>query len=116
MLRKDFKKVGIHQMLHSYETWHFPRIDLAGQILKARVSGWTEHARAAPSSTTIIKTSHQKLKITWKNGWQKTRRKEGKTMSSQEYTETHKDQRDDKETGNGGGRQKFEQFDGDFPW
>ena len=32
------KKVGIHQMLHSYETWHFPHIDPAEQILKARVS------------------------------------------------------------------------------
>ena len=45
-----------------------------------------------------------------------TRREEGKTTSSQEYSETHKDQRDDKGTGNGGGRQKLKHVDGDFPW
>ena len=44
------------------------------------------------------------------------RREEGTSMSSQKYTETHKDQRDDKGTGNGGGRQKFNHVDGDFPW
>ena len=67
--------------------------------------------------------------ITWINGWQKDvattvssrevgfkRREEEKTMSSQEYTETHKDQKHDKETGNGGGRQKLKHVDGDFPW
>ena len=37
-------------------------------------------------------------------------------MSSQEYTETHKDQWDDKATGNSGGRQKLKHLDGDFPW
>ena len=40
------------------------------------------------------------------------RREERKTMRSQDYTETHKDQRDDKGTGNGGGRQKLKHVDG----
>ena len=44
------------------------------------------------------------------------RREEGNNMSSQKDTETHKDQRDDKRTGNGGGRQKLKHIDGDFPW
>ena len=35
-------------------------------------------------------------------------------MSSQEYAEAHKDQRDDKGTENGGRRQKFKHVDGDF--
>ena len=36
-------------------------------------------------------------------------------MRSRVYTETHKDQRDDKRKGNGGGRQKLKHVDGDFP-
>ena len=48
--------------------------------------------------------------------WASNAEREGKTMSSQEYTATHKDQKHDKETGNGGGRQKLKHVDGDFPW
>ena len=40
---------------------------------------------------------------------------EKKGILCQEYTETHKDQRDDKGTGNGGGIQKIKHVDGDFP-
>ena len=43
------------------------------------------------------------------------RREERKTMSSRVYTETHKDPRDDKRKGDGGGRHKLRHVDGDFP-
>ena len=43
------------------------------------------------------------------------RREEGETMSSRVYTETHKEHRDDKRKGDGGGRQKLKRVDGDFP-
>ena len=42
-------------------------------------------------------------------------REEGKTTSSRVFTETHKDQRDDKRKGNGGVRQKLKHVDVDFP-
>ena len=42
------------------------------------------------------------------------RREEGKIMSCHEYTETDKEQRDDKGTANGGGRHKLKHADGDF--
>ena len=85
-------------------------------------------SETAPSRTTSITTSNQKPKNKWKNDWQKLVattvssrevgskcREEGKTMRSRVYTETHKDQRDDKRKGNGGGRQKLKHVDGDFP-
>ena len=41
------------------------------------------------------------------------RREEGKTKSCQKNTQG---QRDEKRTGNDGGRQKLKHVDGDFPW
>ena len=127
------KKLGVREMLHSYGTWHSPRINLTEPIFQNTCQmmdrSWEEHIRAAPSSTTSIKASNQKLKVIWKMAGKKLvativssremgmkRREEGTTMSSQKDTETHKDQRDDKRTGNGGGRQKLQHVDGDFPW
>ena len=43
------------------------------------------------------------------------RRDEGKTMSSQIHTATQENQRSDKGTSEGGGRDKLKKVDGDFP-
>ena len=134
MQRKDFtQKVGMHQMLHSYEAWHFLRNDLAEQIVNARVSRWTDSGRnmseRLPQVPQVPRHGIRSRRIHGKMPDKKLvattvssrevglkRRREGRTMSSQEYTETHNGQRDDKGTGNGGGRQKLKHADGDFPW
>ena len=127
------KKVGIRQMLHSYETRHFPPIDLAEQILQASVSTWTDSGKnmseRLPQVPQVSRHRIRSRRLHGKMVGKKLvattvssrevgllkRREEGKTMSSRVYTETHKDQRDDKRKGNGGGRQKLKHVDGDFP-
>ena len=108
---------------HPHETWHFPRIDLAEQTVRARViSRWTDSGKNMPERLPQVQVSRHRIRsrrIHGKMAGKKLvatsvssrevgskRREEGKTVSSRECTETHKDQRDDKGTGSGGGKQK----------
>ena len=47
--------------------------------------------------------------------WDKKRRDEGTTTSGQMHTATQENQRSDRSTSEGGGRDKFKKIDGDFP-
>ena len=72
------------------------------------------------SSTSNTKTSKQKSRVKWKNGNQKTHRndceqsrdgtkskREGKTTSSLMHTAPQENQRSDRGTSEGGGRDKL---------
>ena len=113
------------QMLHSNETRHSPRIDLAeptdnGQIVvrTCQIGSFEYHT---------YQDIESEVEEQMENVWQKTRRNDCeqpwgglKTQSRKGRlwvvvcTQKH-NQRDDKRKGDGGGRQKLKHVDGDLP-
>ena len=95
---------------------------------QSKVRLWWKHVKVGLSSISSTKTFNLKLKIKWTMAIKKLiattvssrekgqrRRDEGQTTSSPKHTATQENQRSDRGTCEGGGRDKLKQVDGDFP-
>ena len=126
------EKNGVRQILHSHETQHSSRFDLHELDTEARISQRPDCGKNMPKRKPQVhqiprhrnrsrrpngKMAIKKLIATTVSSREtgQKRRDEGKTTSSQMHTATQENQRSDRGTSEGGGRDKLKKVDGDFP-